>query len=159
MCKSMFNFTPPHCEFVVNGNKGRSLSSTFLFLLILLFAGLIFGAGYRKGVKNAVPESRPEDGNPVYISKSLFHDRDSVMFYYEQGLRHEDPKGLYVLGIAAILRYEGTLPEDIYAPSLEEGYNYLLAAANLGYPDAIQVIYCMHNHACWPLPLPQPLEK
>ena len=76
------------------------------------------------------------------------------MYYYEQGMLHNDPKGLFVLGVCAHLRQNGTLPDEIYAPSLEEGNDYLLLSANLGYPDAIQAIYCLHNNGCWVLPLP-----
>ena len=100
-----------------------------------------------------------EEDLAVPIRKSLFHDRDSVMYYYEQGLRHNDPKGLYVIGVAAHLRYNGTLPEEIYAPTVKEGNQYLLLSAQLGYPDAIQAIRCLDAHGCWTLSLPEQLEK
>ena len=160
----MSKITPPH---VANGDIGCSCNSCnsaggahhcacrlFLCLLVLLCAGAVVLSGYRAGVKASEP--RPEDGNPVPVSKALFFNNDSVMYYYEQGLRFNNPKGLYVIGVTAHLRQEGTLPDYIYAPSVEEGDKYLLESANLGYRDAIQTIYCLHNYGCWNLELPTP---
>ena len=125
-----------------------------MYLLAILFAGIVIFLGYNNGIKSSAPLSNPEDGNPVYISESLFCNRDSVMYWYEQGLLHNDPKGLYVIGVAARLRVEHRLPDDIYAPSIKEGDEYLLLSAELGYPDAIQAIYCLHKHGYWYLNLP-----
>ena len=160
----MFKITPPHVAFRnlgscqnscnVSGGAHHCACRLFLYVLASLFVALIIWSGYKAGV-NAAPQPVPEDGNPVYISKALFHDRDSVMYYFEQGLMHDDPKGLFVLGVAAHLRQDGTLPEEIYAPSLEEGDNYLLQSANRGYTDAIQAIYCLYHHGCWSLELPE----
>ena len=130
---------------------------TLLLALLFLAAGAVAFTGYKQA--GTISEPQPEEGGPVYISKALFHNRDSVMYYYEQGLLHDDPKGLFVLGVAAQLRFDGTLPEEIYAPSIVEGNHYLLMSANLGYRDAIQAIYCLHNHGLWPLDLPTPQNK
>ena len=124
---------------------------TCIFAFFALFALVVIGLGYHHGVN--IPAS-PEDGEPVPVSTALFCNRDSVMYYYEQGLLHDDPKGLFVLGVAARLRYDGHLPEEIYAPSVQEGDKYLLESANYGYRDAIQAIYCLHKHNQWLLPLP-----
>jgi hypothetical protein len=121
-------------------------------LLVLIVAGLIVLAGYKHG---RTPQPRPEDGNPVYVSKALFCDRDSVMYYYEQGLLHDDPKGLFVLGVAARLRYDGHLPEEIQAFPVQQGDSFLLLSAQLGYTPAIQAIYCLHKHNQWHHSLPQ----
>ena len=122
-----------------------------MYLFVALFAGAIVWSGYYRGVHTP---AQPEDGNPVPVSAALFQNRDSVMYYYEQGLLHNDPKGLFVLGVAARLRFDGRLPEEIYAPSVQEGDKYLLESANLGYRDAIQAIYCLHKHNQWVIELP-----
>ena len=161
----MSNFTPPPIrQNVANGSLGCSQKSCngsggthhcacrlFLCLLVLIAAGLIVLAGYKHGVNTS---SRPEAGNPVYVSKALFCDRDSVMYYYEQGLLHDDPKGLFVLGVAARLRYDGHLPEEIQAFPVQQGDSFLLLSANYGYTPAIQAIYCLHKHNQWVLELP-----
>ena len=122
-----------------------------IIALFLLGSLLTIALGYKHG---RTPQPRPEDGNPVYISKALFCDRDSVMYYYEQGLLHDDPKGLFVLGVAARLRYDGHLPEEIQAFPVQQGDSFLLLSAQLGYTPAIQAIYCLHKHNQWLLELP-----
>lgn len=128
-------------------------ANTILIACIVLFAGAIIAAGYRNGATVSTPQS--DDIQPVPISRALFCNRDSVMHYYEQGLRFNDPKGLFVIGVAAHLRADGMLPEEIYAPSLAEGDSCLLLSAQLGYPDALQAIRCLSAHGCWSLSLPE----
>lgn len=122
-------------------------TNTILIASIVLFAGATIGAGYRNGV--AVSALQNDDIQPVPISRALFCNRDSVMHYYEQGLRFNDPKGLFVIGVAAHLRADGMLPEEIYAPSVTAGDSCLLLSAQLGYTDALQAIRCLSAHGRW----------
>ena len=126
-----------------------------LYLFLFLVAALVFFAGYSKGQQQSEPQSRPEDGEPVYISASLFHNRDSILYYTEKAYLEDDPKGLFVVGVAARLRLDGSLPEDIPTVPLDEADIMLLHSADLGYPDAIQAIHCLAKHGCWNHSMPE----
>ena len=145
----MFKITPPTRENV-------SYRNFLLYALLVLCAGLIIWLGYRQGAQTAVPESRPEDGQPVNISKALFFNHDSLTYYAALAYKDDDPKGLFVLGMTYYLRVNDPdfLP-DFPNPDKDEADIMLLHAADLGYPDAIQFIHCMHNNGCWNHSLPE----
>ena len=160
----MFKITPPN---VANRNLGNSQQSCnasgeshfcasrlFLCLLVVLVAGLIVLAGYKKGVNLSEPQ--PEDGNPVKISKALFYNPDSLSFYAAIAYKDDDPKGLFVTGMTYYLRENDPdfLP-DYPAPNKEDAEIMLLHSADLGYPDAIQFIHCMEYHGCWNHSMPE----
>ena len=92
---------------------------------------------------------------PVPVSKALFHNPDSIAYYAELAYRYEDPKGLYVMGVAARLRAAGTLPDSITTVPMDEADIMLLRSAELGYPDAIKAIKCLAEHGCWNHSIPE----
>ena len=96
-----------------------------------------------------------EEDLAVPVSKSLFHNYDSIMYYAERAYKHEDPKGLFVMGVAARLRADGSLPDTIPTVPISEADIMLLRSAELGYPDAIKAIRCLDAHGCWHHSLPE----
>ena len=121
-----------------------------------LAAMLITSWGYSVGVQSRTQQPKPEDGEPVLIDKALFFSRDSIIIYGDKAFYENDPKGLFVTGMAAQLKADDPDYPD-YLPTVDraEGEELILEAANLGYPDAIQYIYCRHKHGLWRLPLPE----
>ena len=95
------------------------------------------------------------DASPVPVSKALFHNPDSIAYYAEKAYLHEDPKGLYVMGVAARLRAAGTLPDSITTVPMDEADIMLLRSAELGYPDAIKAIKCLAAKGCWNHSIPE----
>ena len=92
---------------------------------------------------------------PVPVRKSLFHNRDSILYYADLAYNHEDPKGLFVMAVAAYLHEDGTLPDSITTVSLDEAEIMLLRSAELGYPDALQAIRCLSSHGMWDHSIPE----
>ena len=153
----MFNFTPPHSGNVV---KGIAL----FFLLFFCFA--VYMRGYHAGMCSSEKATTcGADGpEPVSIRKSLFFNPDSIAYYTSIAAREDDPRALFIAGMATRLSLadpdypfssspihggtEGGLP----APS--EADHYLLRAAELGYPDAVTYIRCLAAHDQWPHYLP-----
>ena len=93
-------------------------------------------------------------GEPVPVSKALFHNPDSLAYYAALAYKDEDPKALYVMGAAARLAQQPDWPDSLTTVSVEEGDIMLLRSAELGYPKAIQLIYCFHKHGQWDHSLP-----
>ena len=125
-------------------------------ILGVLLAVLVVVLGYKNGVNSRVQQPRPEDGNPVELSKSLFYNQDSLMYYAEKAYLHDDPKGLFVIGITTYLKAQDPdYPEHNLYVSRDEGDIMLLHSADLGYPDAIQFIHCLNNHGCWNHSMPE----
>ncbi len=99
---------------------------------------------------------------PVSIRKSLFFNPDSIAHYTSIAAREDDPRALFIAGMAAHLYaadpdfrafidslspLEGELEGVL--PSLDEADHYLLRAAELGNPDAIKYIKCCDYHGTW----------
>ena len=96
-------------------------------ILGVLLAVLVAFIGYKNGVNSRVQQPRPEDGNPVELSKSLFYNQDSLMYYAEKAYLHDDPKGLFVIGITTYLKAQDPdYPEHNLYVSRDEGDIMLL---------------------------------
>lgn len=121
-----------------------------------LVAMLITSWGYSIGMQSKTQQPKPENDEPILIDKALFFSRDSIIIYGDKAFYENDPKGLFVTGMAAQLKAEDPNYPD-YLPTVDraEGEELIFEAANLGYPDAIQYIYCRHKHGLWRLPLPE----
>ena len=132
---NMFNFTPPS-----HGNVAKHVS---LALLGLFFIG-VFVCGYRAA------------SSPVEVSSSVFCDPDSLLYYAERAYMDEDPRALFITGAAAYLKWQGDLPDSLglTTVSRDEADIMLLRAADLGNPDARQLILCLHKNNCWHHSLP-----
>ena len=134
---NMFKITPPIRQNVV-------------YLILLLFTCTLLSACTCCSKK----ANTEDEAQPVSVRKSLFHNRDSILYYADLAYNHEDPKGLFVMAVAAYLREDGTLPDSITTVSLDEAEIMLLRSAELGYPDAIQAIRCLSAHGMWDHSIP-----
>lgn len=117
-------------------------------------SSLPYGGRSGRGISADVPE-------PVEIRKSLFFNPDSIAYYSAIAAREDDPRALFIVGMAAHLRAAD--PEyrhfiDSISPlhggieggfSLDEADHYLLRAAELGSEDAIKYIRCCDYHGTW----------
>ena len=92
-------------------------------------------------------------GRPV--DKTVICNHDSLLFYAERAYLHDDPKGLYVMGVAARMREAGELPDSLYAVSVDEGDIMLLRSAELGYPEALQFIRSLDRRGEWNHSIPE----
>ena len=145
----MFNFTPPSGQNVVNSNiltpphNGRRV----LYVLVALFFGcLVVFLGYRRG-------SSPK---PVVLDRAVFHNIDSINHYADLAFTTDDPRALFVTGIASHLRYvDPDFPKDAYTVSPDEGELLLIRAAEKGSEDAMTYIKCLSAHDNWSHPIPQ----
>lgn len=93
------------------------------------------------------------------MSKSLFHNRDSLLHYASLAYENEDPKGLYVTGAAAYLQIQDPEAFDtlgLTTVSIEEADILLLRAAELGNEDAHKLIKCLSIEGCWAHSIPEP---
>lgn len=87
---------------------------------------------------------------PVEIRKSLFFNPDSIAYYSAIAAREDNPRALFIVGMAAHLRAaDPDYPASISTVSLDEADHYLLRAAELGSEDAIQYIRCRSAHGQW----------
>lgn len=125
--------------------------SKCIIALLALIALLTIGLGYKAGVKNSVPENRP-----VEIRLSLYHNPDSLNAYAQKAYLEEDPKGLYVTGVASYLALFDEWPDSLTTVSYEdEGWLMIWRAAQLNYPDAVQLIHCMSASGIWNHSIPE----
>ncbi|MCR5533109.1 MAG: hypothetical protein K6F10_04435 [Paludibacteraceae bacterium] len=127
----------------------------------LVFIGIVFAAlvvvwGYKDEAKSKEAVSRPEDGEPVFISKKLFFNPDSLNYYAAIAYKDDDPKGLFVTGMTYYLKesYSEFIP-GYPTPNKEDADIMILHSADLGYPDAIQFIHCMAKNGCWDYCMPE----
>lgn len=121
----MFNFTPPTSwQNVVNSgslippHNGRQV---LCVLVALFFACLVVFLGYRRG-------SSPK---PVALDRALFYNADSLAFYMERAYLSDDPKALFVTGMASRLLFlDPDFPKDLPTvnPEPEGAYMLVLAA-------------------------------
>ena len=92
----------------------------------------------------------------VEIPASIFFNQDSLNAYAELAYLHDDPKGLFVTGAAAYLRAQDpNFPDSCTTVSLDEADIMLLRAAELGYPDALNLIRCLDAHGQWHHSIPE----
>ena len=129
--------------------------------------------GYHAGMSSSLPcGGRSGRGlsadvpEPVSIRKSLFFNPDSIAYYTSIAAREDDPRALFIAGMAAHLyaadpdfrAFIDSLSSIQSSPlhggseggfSLDEADHYLLRAAELGNPDAIKYIRCCDYHGTW----------
>ena len=160
----MFNFTPPSSKNVVK-------SIALFFLLFFCFS--VYMRGYHAGMSSSLPcGGRSGRGfsadvpEPVSIRKSLFFNPDSIAYYTAIAAREDDPRALFIAGMAAhlyaadpdfraFIDSTSSIPSSpLYGGieggfSLDEADHYLLRAAELGSEDAITYIRCCVYHGTW----------
>ena len=145
----MFKITPPSSENVAK------------YCGILLVVFLLFGAymrGYQAGMcgSDLASTCGADVPEPVELSKSLFFNPDSIAYYSAIAAREDDPRALFIVGMAAHLRAaDPHYPSDVVTVSLDEADHYLLRAAELGSEDAIKYIRCCDYHGTWHHFVPQ----
>ena len=156
----MFKITPPIRENVVK-------CGSLLLLAFICFCAYFHGyhqsqitnqeSSSPERVNHQSPSLEGRDG--VGLSRSLFYNPDSIAYYTALAAREDDPRALFIAGMATHLSYadpdypfspstEGR--DGVGLPSLSEADHYLLRAAELGYPDAITYIRCLAAHDQWP---------
>ena len=92
----MFNFTPPH-----SGNVVKYI--VLFFLLFFCFA--VYMRGYHAGMCSSEKATTcgADVPEPVSIRKSLFFNPDSIAYYTAIAAREDDPRALFIAGMAAHL--------------------------------------------------------
>ena len=145
----MFKITPPSSENVAK------YCGIFLVVFLLSCA---YMRGYQAGMCSTSLASTcgADVPEPVELSKSLFFNPDSIAYYSAIAAREDDPRALFVVGMAAHLRAaDPHYPSDVVTVSLDEADHYLLRAAELGSEDAIKYIRCCDYHGTWHHFVPQ----
>ena len=123
----------------------NKIAISFLALVALISVGF----GYKSGKNGTKP-------HPVHVSKSLFHNPDSLLYYAALAYKDDDPQGLYVTGAAAFLRAnDPAFPDSCTTVPLDEARIMLTRAADLGHEDAITLIHCLQSEGVWDHSLPQ----
>ena len=113
-------------------------NSKFTIFKILMFACAVIMTACKPSPK------------PVTVSRSLFHNPDSLLFWAERAYMHDDPQGLYITGAAAFLRIQDSdFPDSCTTVPVEEARIMLKRAAELGSEDARQLIHCLRSEGCW----------
>ena len=139
----MFNFTPPSSENVAK------YCGIFLVVFLLSCA---YMRGYQAGMcgSDLASTCGADVPEPVELSKSLFFNPDSIAYYSAIAAREDNPRALFIVGMAAHLRAaDPHYPSDVVTVSIDEADHYLLRAAELGNPDALQYIKCCEYHGTW----------
>lgn len=145
----MFNFTPPSSENVAK------YCGIFLVVFLLSCA---YMRGYQAGMcgPDLASTCGADVPEPVEIRKSLFFNADSIAYYSAIAAREDNPRALFIVGMAAHLRAaDPDYPASISTVSLDEADHYLLRAAELGSEDAIKYIKCCDYHGTWHHFVPQ----
>ncbi len=141
----MFNFTPP----------SRRNVAYFLILVILLCLWA-FMRGYHAGKSYSADTCGADVPKPVEIRRSLFHNPDSIAFYSAIAANEDNPRALFIAGMAAHLRLaDPDYPQDIVTVPLDTADFYLIRAAELGNADAMTYIRCCEYHGTWNHFVPQ----
>ena len=141
----MFNFTPP----------SRRNVAYFLTLVILLCLWA-FMRGYHAGKSYSADTCGADVPKPVEIRRSLFHNPDSIAFYSAIAANEDNPRALFIAGMAAHLRLaDPDYPQDIVTVPLDTADFYLIRAAELGSEDAMTYIRCCEYHGTWNHFVPQ----
>ena len=94
---------------------------------------------------------------PVAVSSAVFYNHDSLSYYAALAYKDEDPRGLFITGAAAYLKWQGDLPDSLglTTVSRDEADIMLLRAAELGDEDAKDLILCLHKNGFWHHSLPE----
>ena len=129
----MFKITPPIGQNVVF----RCAALLWIGTCMLAVSACTCGNGSRK-------ISTTDDTAPVCISRSLFHNGDSLAFYARKAYMEDDPQGLYVTGAAAFLRLAlHDMPDSCTTVPPDEAEIMLKRAAALGHKDAHRLLQCL----------------
>ncbi len=114
------------------------------FILLAITCTLVLGACTSKKEQ------------PVEVSSAVFYNHDSLSYYAERAYMDDDPRGLFITGAAAYLKWQGDLPDSLglTTVSRDEADIMLLRAAELGSQDAKNLILCLHKNNCWHHSLP-----
>ena len=132
---------------------GNILMKKTLIFIGIVFAVLVVALGYRNGAKSVAcePEDEYTEEVPkVEIRKSLFFNRDSVLYYAERAYKYDDPQGCFVVGACYYLRQQDPeFPEEIYVVSHADADTFLMISAAQYYQPAIDLIRCLHHNGCW----------
>ena len=114
------------------------------FILLAITCTLLFGACTSKE-------------QPVELSYAVFYNHDSLMYYAKRAYLDDDPRGLFITGAAAYLKWQGDLPDSLGLSTvpLDEADIMLLHAADLGNEDAKNLILSLHKNGCWHHSLPE----
>jgi hypothetical protein len=130
------------------------MKKTLIFIGIV-FAALVVAWGYSDGAKSNELVLSQEEEEAVPVNESLFFNPDSLSYYAALAYKDDDPKGLFVTGAAAYLKWQGDLPRDYATASRDEADIMLLHAADLGNEDAKNLILCLHKNGFWHHSLPE----
>ena len=121
--------------------KAHNLIISLLFACTLFLVACTCGNSAKTATEN--PDAVP-------VSKALYHNPDSLLFYAELAYLHDDPKGLYVTAVAAFLRAQDpNFPDSCTTVPLDEARIMLQHSADLGYPDAVKSLRCLQKHGQW----------
>ena len=128
-------------------------SHLMLILVVLLFAGTVVWTGYHDKSHNCVIWCN----NVPTLYLPIFYNADSLAFYMERAYSSDDPKALFVTGMASRLRFlDPDFPKDLPTVDPEpEGAYMLVLAAELGSEDAMTYIRCEEAHGTWRHVLPK----
>ena len=129
-----------------------------VFFVLLIFVTALFSACSKndKSEKSRVLEAPKSEA--VEVSRDLFFNADSLLYYAELAYLHEDPQGLYVTGAACYMKLDGLLPDSLTTVRRDEADIMLLRAAQLGHADALQLIRCLDGQGMWRHSIPEPLN-
>ena len=139
----MFKITPPSSE---------NVAKYCGILLVVFLLSCAYMRGYQAGMcgSDLASTCGADVPEPVELSKLLYCNADSIAYYSAIAAREDNPRALFIVGMAAHLRAaDPNYPSDVVTVSLDEADHYLLRAAELGYPDAIKYIKCCEYHGTW----------
>lgn len=145
----MFNFTPP---------SSKNVAKYCGIFLVVFLLSCAYMRGYQAGMcgSDLASTCGADVPEPVELSKLLYCNADSIAYYSAIAAREDNPRALFIVGMAAHLRAaDPNYPSDVVTVSLDEADHYLLRAAELGNPDAIQYIRCCDYHGTWHHFVPQ----
>ena len=128
------------------------MRKALFFVLSLCFCTFLISACSSSNQKSSdtALERQAASIEPVDVSKALYHNPDSLLYYAERAYLHDDPKGLFVTGAAAYLRAQDpNFPDSCTTVPLDEARVMLQHASDLGHPDAARLIHCLQSGGCW----------
>lgn len=130
------------------------MKKVILQVLVGICAAITICVGYVKGVESLQPQ-------PVMLDRDIFYNEDSLLYYMYISEVFDDPKALFVTGMASRLRFiDPEFPRDLpTVPPEPDGAFMLIRAAELGYEDAIKYIKCQEAHGCWEHVLPRNMRQ
>ena len=102
------------------------------------------------------PTPSPTEPQPVEITRSLYYNGDSLRYYAALAYKDDNPQGLYVTAVASYISgFDPDFPDSIYTVPCDEAEIMLLHSAELGYPEALQLIRCLDYHGHWHHSIPE----